>query len=219
MAFPHGVLVEAKKWQPVLDELAECVQSLLPCHGPTKRRERARVIGEFLIDQLNDVLSDGVGLEACGLRNDAWALLAKTAPVVGIKIPLTAHGFFAVHQNAGFVAKLAVEVLLTELLSALGVLSEVPHGAEKMRVVEQFKRQLVVLCNFTDELQHPPLTRCREHQLLGFELLNGFGQFTVEGMAVARIIEWGVDQRLSMGLQVLGKMPHGAQKHHGALLG
>jgi hypothetical protein len=103
-AFPHGVLVKPKAGQAVCDEFVQCHQRLCTRDGPTKLRDRAGVVREFVVDQTHHVLGDGVGCDASGQGQHARTLFAKAAAVVGIKVPLAANGFFAFHQNAIFLA-------------------------------------------------------------------------------------------------------------------
>ena len=89
----------------------------------------------MLVNQGHDALRGVVRGESHGGRQYAWSLFAKAAPVVGIKIPLSANGFFAIHQQAGFQAEFAVEVFQADLLAIRCVRRKITHRAEKMRVI------------------------------------------------------------------------------------
>ena len=93
------------------------------------------MVSQRVIHQAHHVLGDGIGCDACGWGQHARTLFAKATSVVGIKVPLAAYGFFALHQNAIFLAQLAVEIFQAQLLAAFGMYGKVTHGAEEVRVV------------------------------------------------------------------------------------
>ena len=164
-------------------------------------------------------MGDGVGCYACGRGQKPRSLFAKAASVVGIKIPLATNGFFALHQDAVFLAQLAVEIFKAQLLASLGVGGKVAHGAEEMRVVFDLKWQVVLLCDRAQALHHTPVAGRSHHQLLRLHFCNGFGQFTGQRARVVRIVELAVHQRPAACLQVCSEVPHGAQENSGALFG
>ena len=219
VAFPHRVLVFAKKWQALLDKGVQRQQRLRARDRPAKFGHAAGVAGKARVDQRNNGLRGGVGRKSRGRRHRAGAFGAKRRAVVGVKVPLAAHGRFAVHQDAGFLAQFAVPVFQAQLLAALGVGGKVAHGAEEMQVVAHVHRHLGRKRCAAQVLQHAPVAGRGHHQGLGQVSGNRLGQFTSQSAAVVRRIQGNVMQRPTFSAQFSGKVAHGAQKHGGALLG
>ena len=91
--------------------------------------------GKTTVDDLHHLACDGIGLKTCGRGQFAGPLFAKTATVVGIKIPFAADRFFAVHQDLVFLPEFAVEIFEPQAFTSLSMRLEFPHCAEEMVVI------------------------------------------------------------------------------------
>ena len=176
LAFPHRVLVQPKTGQPGGNELRQCDQCLLARHRPAKGGHRAGVIRKAFVHQRNHLLRDGVRRKPAGRRQQAGALFAKAAAIVVVKVPLITDRFFALHQDAGLVAQLAVKIFQAQLLASLGVLGELAHGAEKVRVVTNLQVKFMLPRHGPQTLQHAQIAWGGHHQLLGLRLHYGLVQ-------------------------------------------
>ena len=219
LALPHGVLVLPKEWQALRDEALQGQQRVVACDGPAKAGQVAGMLCELGVDQGHHLLGDGVGCKALRGRDGRWALFAKGGAVVGIEVPLPAHGFAVDHQDAGFLAQGAVPVFKPQLFAAFGVFGKFTHGAEEVQVVAQLQGQVMLTCHGAQVLQHTPFTGGGEHQGLGFELFNGAAQSIGQGVGCVGCIQRGVVQRPALGAQGLREVAHGAQEDGGALFG
>ena len=133
-------------------------------------------------------MCDAVGFKAQGFGQQARACFAKAATVFFVKVPLTANGLFAVHQDASFLTQLSVEKFLTQLFSTLGVLCKVTHGAKEMGVIANVQRQVMGFGHGSQVLQNPPFSRSCHDQFLRSVFLNGFVEFTRQAARVVCVV-------------------------------
>ena len=107
------------------DEVLQGLKSLRAGHRPIKQRQVTGVVGEARVHHSDDFTGDGVGLEAAWRQAQRWSILTKAAAVLRIKVPLAAHRLALLKQDAVTQPHLAVEILQTQHLAALGVLREI----------------------------------------------------------------------------------------------
>ena len=152
LSLPHRILVLAKGGQSMLNEAVKSFKGLRACDGPAKAVQSARVCSQLLIDQVHHLLCDAVRFKSQGFGQQAWACFSKTAAVFFVKVPLTADGFFAVHQDASFLTQLSVEKFLAQLFAALGVFCKVTNGAKEVRVIPNVQCQVIIFSNGSQAL-------------------------------------------------------------------
>ena len=173
-SFPHGVLIETKMGQTMRDELVQRSQRLGPCDRPTKTVDAARMVSKSLLHQADDFLRDLIRRKTGRGGKYTWPALSKAASVVCIKIPLVTNRLFAIHQDASFLAKFAVEKFQPDLLSVRGMSCKISHRAEKMHVITNLQLQLMFCSHCSQALQYAPFTRRGHDEFVRLLLNQGF---------------------------------------------
>ena len=110
------------------------------------------MVRQPLVHQCHHFLGDGVWFKTAGFGQQPRPLFAKAASVVCVKVPLVAQRFFAVHQDAGLLAQLAVEKFQAQLFASTRMLGKVTHGAKEMRVVANLNIQGMGPCHLAQAL-------------------------------------------------------------------
>ena len=99
------------------------------------------MVREERIDQCDNRIRDGIGLEGRARCQHPGSFSPKSLPVVGVKVPLAAGGLTVVHQNIVALAQLAVKVFQPQLLASLGMGCEIAHCGEEVTVFANFQGQ------------------------------------------------------------------------------
>ena len=203
----------------MLNEICQNLQCLDAGDRPAKLRQAARVIGKSRVHHIHHLACDGIGLKTGGRGQFAGPGFAKTAAVVGIKIPLTADRLIALHQDAMFASEFAVEIFEPQAFASVSMCLEFANCAEEMVVIPNLQCHGMLFCSGAQLTQHTPITRRRHHQLAGLVLTNGSVKLACQAAGVAQIINVAVDDRPMFVAQALRKMPHGTQEQRGSLFG
>ena len=116
LAAKHRVLVVTEPWQSVFDEVIQCLKRVGAGNSVAERSKGSDVRRKSCLNQLQHFARDRVRFEFREGRHEQISL--RRLPVFGIEIPLAALRSFAIHQQAGFAAHLAIEVFHAQLFAA-----------------------------------------------------------------------------------------------------
>ena len=214
---PHRVLVGAKAEQPLVDEALQGLVGLLWGDRPGEVLQTAWVIGEEARHIGHGLAGDGVGLKARRFGYPAGASGGVGLAVVGVVVPLAAHGLGAVHQHLVLLALQPIEMLHAPLFAALGPVGKDGTADHKVGVGALLQRHAQARAQGGQGLFDVPFARLAQHQglrlVLGQTALQPLQQIGRVGHA--GVVDAHMAHRPAAG-DARREMPHGRQKQRGA---
>ena len=187
--------------------------------------QRAGVVGKALAHHGHHVLRDPVGRKAGRFGHGAGAFGTKALAVFGVKVPLSALGFFARHQHAVAFTHLAIEEFHAQLFFALGPVRKLGSAAQKMRVGYPAQRHLGLGGGVFNQFFHAPFAGLQHHQFIGAQLLQGVKQARgkigrrwgrVGGVFLGGRVHLHIYTGPTAAMGLVGKVPHARQKQRNA---
>ena len=217
LARDHRVLIGAETFYPLGEKGIGGLSGLLARDGPAELPERAEMVGEPSLDQLDDLLRYGIGFEL-GPFGGGQPLLGRLA-VLAVVIPRAAFGLAVLgHEQPGLAPHLAVEELHPEFLAVLRPVVEFGLAADEAVVAQDFYFAGELVRPLLHVLPHAPLAcldNADETRLVPFDRARDLAG---EAAGIVRIAKFGVVDAPSRIAQFLGEMAHGGKDQRDLLL-
>ena len=178
--------------------------------------QRAEIIGETRRHLGDHGLGHGIGRGAARARR--LKRFGQPLAVFRVVIPLPARRLPLIHQQAGGLAHLAIEILHPQLALALRPLLERGASADEARIGADLHRHRHGHRQRLERLGEAPLPRLRHHDAGERSIVQRPQNLSGQGAGAIRVAQPGIADRDAPLPQHVGELPHGGKDQRQLLL-